>query len=130
MERDELGSRLKATLHEDDRALLQELDTEPGMFQMMGGVMRGRMRRWVVLMMVFALVIQGVFFWSAYKLFTAETALIAMQWGVVTLWCGMAVAAIKIWYWMEMNKYAMLREIKRVEVQIARRSPAGDDPRG
>ena len=26
---------------------------------------------------------------------------------------------LKIWYWMEMNRHTLTREIKRVELQIA-----------
>ena len=42
------------------------------------------------------------------------------------LWAGafgfslLAVMANKIWYWMELNKNAIKREIKRLELQIAR----------
>ncbi|MEE8169622.1 MAG: DUF6768 family protein [Phycisphaerae bacterium] len=31
-----------------------------------------------------------------------------------------AVAMLKIWYWMEMQRIVVMREIKRVELQIAR----------
>jgi hypothetical protein len=30
------------------------------------------------------------------------------------------VAILKIWFWMEMHKNAVLREVKRLELQIAR----------
>ena len=31
-----------------------------------------------------------------------------------------AIAMLKIWYWMELNKNAVTREVKRVELQLAR----------
>ena len=31
-----------------------------------------------------------------------------------------ALAAMKIWYWMELQKNAITREIKRLEIHVAR----------
>lgn len=33
---------------------------------------------------------------------------------------AMAVGVLKIWFWMQMDKVSLLREIKRMELQIAR----------
>ena len=30
-----------------------------------------------------------------------------------------AISMMKIWYWMELNKHAIMRELKRVELQLA-----------
>ncbi len=44
---------------------------------------------------------------------------------MVTLWgMGMGVGVffagmLKLWFWMEMNKNAVIREVKRVELQVA-----------
>jgi hypothetical protein len=32
---------------------------------------------------------------------------------------AISVAMLKIWYWMEVNRHTLTREIKRVEVQVA-----------
>ena len=40
-------------------------------------------------------------------------------WGASAAFCFAVVTTIKIWYWMEMTRNALLRDIKRVELQIA-----------
>jgi uncharacterized membrane protein YciS (DUF1049 family) len=35
------------------------------------------------------------------------------------LLCFGAVTAIKIWYWLKMNRLAITREVKRLELQVA-----------
>ena len=35
------------------------------------------------------------------------------------LLCFGAVSGIKIWYWLEMNRLAITREVKRLELQMA-----------
>ncbi|MCH8277199.1 MAG: hypothetical protein IIA50_06665 [Bacteroidetes bacterium] len=40
-------------------------------------------------------------------------------WGAVFFLMLGSVMSMKIWYWMEMQKNQMIREIKRVELQVA-----------
>ncbi|MBZ0171437.1 MAG: hypothetical protein K8E66_03575 [Phycisphaerales bacterium] len=41
-------------------------------------------------------------------------------WGLGFLMAMIAVSMMKTWYFMEMNRNCVLREVKRVELQIAR----------
>jgi len=41
-------------------------------------------------------------------------------WTAGALWAAIAVAMLKMYFWMEMNKNVVLREVKRLELQIAR----------
>ena len=42
------------------------------------------------------------------------------MWAAACIVCVSAVSMLKIWYFLEMNKNAVTREIKRLELQIAR----------
>jgi len=53
---------------------------------------------------------------------TANQIAEMLRWGAVT-WCAfMSVVMIKIWSWMRMESNRVIREIKRVELQVARMS--------
>ena len=41
-----------------------------------------------------------------------------LLWAVAMLLCFGAVTAINIWYWLEMNRLAITREVKRLELQV------------
>ena len=48
-------------------------------------------------------------------------ALVNRTWlAIGFVFCINAVAMLKLWYFMEMNKNAVTREVKRLELQIAR----------
>jgi hypothetical protein len=48
-----------------------------------------------------------------------------MLWSAGALWAALAVAMLKMYFWMEMNKNVMLREMKRLELQVARLAARG-----
>src|SRR5690606_2912057 len=55
--------------------------------------------------------------WSAFgALDVRETVL----WSAGAVVAMLAVAMLKMYFWMEMNKNVMLREVKRLELQVAR----------
>jgi hypothetical protein len=39
-------------------------------------------------------------------------------WGAATAFCFAVVTSIKIWYWLEMARHSLVRELKRVELHI------------
>jgi hypothetical protein len=62
----------------------------------------------------------GAFVYCAWNAFNAADVRQTILWssgGVITM---LAVAMLKMYFWMEMNKNVTLREVKRLELQIAR----------
>ena len=60
-----------------------------------------------------------------------------MLWAIVAM--VLSVTALKFWFWMEIHRHSLLREIKRVELQVAHLGaqlrearlvpgPRGDEP--
>ena len=43
-----------------------------------------------------------------------------LVWGGGFMFCMMAVSMLKLWFWMEMQTNSVLREVKRVELQVSR----------
>ncbi len=75
-------------------------------------------------MNVFAAIITfgvfGVFVYCAWNVFTVSDLRETVIWTAGALWAAIAVAMLKMYFWMEMNKNVVLREVKRLELQIAR----------
>lgn len=42
-----------------------------------------------------------------------------IAWSVCFLFSNMAVAMMKLWFWMQMDKNVVIREMKRLELQVA-----------
>lgn len=40
-------------------------------------------------------------------------------WATGFVVCAIAIAMMKVWYWLELNKNSLAREIKRLELELA-----------
>lgn len=110
--RDELRSRT-------DEVERLDLD-ERSLFGMMMRVFTGGLRYWAAVGMVMTLAFTALTVWSGYEFFVAADAYTRIFWGVLAVIGFQATQALKLWFWMEMNRQATLREIKRVEIEVAR----------
>jgi len=57
--------------------------------------------------------------YSAVRFFGAETTRTQIAWSVGFLTSNMVVAMMKMWFWMQMDKNTVIREVKRLELQVA-----------
>lgn len=92
---------------------------DPGVIEEIIETFKGR-RRWIIAYVwtaSFACVCIG--FASGYQYYIAETTKEQIGWAAGFLYFAIIVAMLKIWYWDEMRRYTFLREIKRLEIQIA-----------
>jgi hypothetical protein len=42
-----------------------------------------------------------------------------MRWGAGFFFCANVARGSKLWYWMQVERISMIREIKRVELMVA-----------
>jgi hypothetical protein len=100
---------------------------EKSLFAMMLRVFTGGLRRWAAFAMVLTLAFVVLTVWTGYEFFVAGTADARIFWGVLAVAAFHAVSMFKFWFFMEMNRNSMLREIKRVEIELERlRSDVAD----
>lgn len=116
----ELDDKIREALRAEDAEAFDDWGGEPSMFTLVMDTFRGR-HKWLVMMTVFwSLVFLVLAIVSAVKFFNAEDSRNLMLWAVAFLCCMSCVSMMKVWFWMELNKNALMREIKRLELQIAR----------
>lgn len=102
----------------DDASLRRAGDE--GMIQQVAATFRGRMRFWVIVTWLATLVWVGVAVWAAISFFRSTDTRDWIMYAVIFLFAGMSTAMLKMWNLMEMNRNTHTREIKRVEMQLAR----------
>lgn len=108
------------------REVLEETDAEiPGRLegQSVAGLLtrtfRGRNRRLALGGAAVNLVIFALGLYSAAQVLRSDDVVTVLRWGLATLFCFGVVTAIKVWYWLEMLRLALTREVKRVELRVA-----------
>lgn len=83
-------------------------------------VMRGRNAWLNWICAAFSLAFFGIQVYAGYKLYIITDASDRVFWAVVFLFAAMAVGMLKLWLWMMVNRNAVIRELKRLELEVAR----------
>jgi len=115
----DIDEKIREALRREDAELLAHYQTEPPVHELLIDAFRGR-RVWLSsLAVVFTIVIFGLSLYALYGFFHAEGTRSLIAWACGFLWASLAVAMLKIWFWMEIQRNAVVREIKRLELQVA-----------
>ncbi|MEL6323258.1 MAG: DUF6768 family protein [Pseudomonadota bacterium] len=110
---------LRDALSADDKDFLKTLENDQGMFEQMGATFVGPMKYWTAFAFVLSLIFFGLTIYCFYQMATVEGDRAALMWFAGFIWSAIAVAAIKIWFWLRMNHLATLRELKKIELMLA-----------
>lgn len=115
---EEIDRLIKETLTEEEAKFYQELD-EQNILQMVGGLFQGK-NKWIMILMNFmTLVFFGLFIYCIVQFFETSNTKEMIQWATGSLIFLLGVSMLKIFAWMQMDKNALLREIKRLELQVS-----------
>ena len=116
----EFDKQVRDALDADDEAFLRDLDAERGLFAQMGDTMKGPLGGWATLTFFMTLPMAGFLFFAVWQMFTAADTRALMLWAVGAVFAMMALGFTKQWFFERMNFIALLRELKRLELRIAR----------
>ena len=117
---DNIDDRIRDALSSEDADIFAGLEGEQSLQEMVIDSFRGRARWMVFLVMFFSLAFFVLAIVCAVQFFEAEGVRAMIAWAMGFGWSALAMAMMKVWYWMELNKNTVTREIKRVELQLAR----------
>jgi len=115
---EELDRRIQSALSKEDSELFGG-GGEMSMQEMVTEAFGGRLRGWMLLVGVMTFVFTVLMFFCFYRFFTVEAMEAKIAWAFGAVFAGLVVMMQKLWWWMEMNKLNVLREVKRIELQIA-----------
>ena len=105
-------------LNEEQAEFYKKLD-EQSMPEMFTGLFQDKLRWITILSVVMMLIWLGLAIYCAIQFFNTDDLKMLITWSGGFFFCMMAVLAFKIWNWMQMDKNALMREIKRLELQIS-----------
>lgn len=110
---------IRKAILEEDAALAERIPAEPGIFDLLADTLKGRLRFLNLMGVVAVFVFLALGVACGVRFFGVETTREMIAWATGAVLCFTAVGMIKIWFWMELHRHAILREIKRVELEIA-----------
>lgn len=115
-----IDEKIKHDLQSESPDFDEIAKDKEGLFDLVFGSFKGSMGRWVIFVNIFTLIATGVMLWTGYHFFTSSEIQDQVFWGVCMILAVFAQVALKQWLFMEMNRSSLMREIKRVEVAVAR----------
>jgi uncharacterized membrane protein YciS (DUF1049 family) len=114
----DFDQKLREGLGAEDAELLARFD-QPALLEQVIETFRGR-NRWIVTLMIPATIAWLIFACvSAYQFFHVEELRGMIAWAGAFAFSIVVIGLVKIWYWMELNKNSVTREVKRLELQVA-----------
>ena len=114
-----IDDQISTALDEDDKAFLASLDEERGMFRQIGDSMSGPLAGWARFSFVLAFVIGIALAYAFYRAVTADALQPMVGWGMTTLGLLIMQGFLKEWMFARMNMLSILREVKRLQVQVS-----------
>ncbi|MEM8913421.1 MAG: DUF6768 family protein [Planctomycetota bacterium] len=123
----DIDNKIREALRAEDAATLSQFPGDDSLSSTLFTVYQGQ-RRWinstatVVTFLLFALQI-----WCGVRFFQSEStqALIGWSTGFLTLFVW--IVMMKLWFWLEMLRNSVTREVKRLELQVALLNQAQPD---
>jgi hypothetical protein len=122
----DVDSLIEEALGREEQEILSRIGEEPGFFGMAFGLFSGRLG-WVNLLLM---AVQGVTFvagvYAAWMFFEAGDAVSQLRWGLPSAVLLILATMIKMAMWPNLHADRLMRELKRIELQLAYRGRRGD----
>lgn len=115
----DIDAKIRATLEEEDAELLKKLDADLSLRDQVTASFHGRTSWLMTIMTIIIFPIFAIGVWSGWEFLQAEETRELARWAVAFWLAMMAIAVLKTFYWMELSKNAVVREVKRLELQVA-----------
>ncbi len=114
---EEIDKLIKETLTQEEAKFYDDLD-EQSIFEMVFGLFKGK-NKWIMVLMNFVtLVFFSLFIYCTIQFFNTDVTKEVIKWATGALIFLLGVSMLKVFAWMQMDKNALLREMKRLEFLI------------
>jgi uncharacterized membrane protein (DUF106 family) len=103
----------------DDTAAHEFSEEQANALQLIGQSFKGTFRLTFVVIVTMQLIFAGLAIYCAYHLVNELDLGLKINWLAGTLSTVVAFAIARLWFFMELNRLSVIREIKRVELQVS-----------
>lgn len=117
---DDIDRLIDEALDAEERDLLNRIGEEPGYFSQIWSLFGGKLGwvSWTIMFWQSVMFIAAVY--GAVQFFHADNVLEALRWGLPSGILMIMAGMLKLALWPSLQTNRVLRELKRVELQIAR----------
>ena len=103
----------------EDKAANEFSEEQANALQLIMQSFKGTFRLTFIVVVTLQLIFAGIAFFCAYQLVNEVEIGTKINWLAGTLSAVVAFAIARLWFFMELNRLSIIREIKRVELQVS-----------
>ena len=115
-----LDDAIQQHLSKEDAEFLAKFEKEPSSVAQMTGIFSGAFAWVSYIFLVTAILMGFATVFAAWKFIVTEDMRAMIQWGALALFGLLVMIMIRIWFFMEIQTNRVVREIRRLQLQIAR----------
>jgi hypothetical protein len=115
-----LDQAIRQALSAEDAEFLARFEKDAPFHEQVLGTFTGQWGVLNVFAAILTFALFGVFVYCAWNAFSVQDERATVLWSGGAMLAMLAVAMLKMYFWMELNKNILLREVKRLELQVAR----------
>lgn len=115
----DLDQAIRESLSSEDTELFDRLGADQALHRQVLATFEGQLRWLNAAGWIAGLVLFAVASVSAFRFVQAQELGDMLRWGAASALAFAGVALVKVWFWMELQKNAIMREVKRLELQVA-----------
>jgi len=117
-----IDEKIKRELESDPFELDKIVVDDEGLFERMSGSFKSGMKYWLIAVYIASVVVGILILWTGYRFFISIELQQQVFWGVCVVISVIIQSSIKQFLMMETNRNSIMREVKRVEIAVARLS--------
>ncbi|UAB79388.1 hypothetical protein INR77_06860 [Erythrobacter sp. SCSIO 43205] len=111
--------KIAEALDDDDYAFLTKLEGDRGLFQQIGDSWHGPLGGWAKLIFGFTFALGMLFLFVVWQVVHTSHPMAHAMWAISGVALLVIIGFAKEWMFARMNMLTILREIKRLQVQVA-----------
>ncbi|GAA3652108.1 DUF6768 family protein [Flavivirga jejuensis] len=115
---EDIDKLIKETLTEEEAKFYDELD-EQNVFSMVIGLFKGKNGWMITLMSIMNLIFLGLFIYCVVQFLETDDVQSLIKWGFGGISLLIGISILKVFAWMQMDKNTIMRELKRLELQVS-----------
>lgn len=115
---EEIDRMIKESLSQEEAEFYNELD-EQNPLEMLGGLFHGKNGWFIIVINVVTLIAFVAFIYCLVQFLKVETTNELIKWGAGGFTAILTISMLKVFVWMQLDKNALIREMKRLELQIS-----------
>ncbi len=114
----EVDAMIKSALSKEEAEYYDKLN-EQGLFEMIGELYKGKLMWFNLVNVLLSFTVVGIGIYCLVQFLNTEETNELIRWGVAILVSALMASMLKIWAWNQLDKNALVREIKKLQLTLA-----------